>query len=427
MEGGPDKDIDHVFHLLFPTLQQKIIHAFTEVIKKASFFVSFNDLQRYIFIMLEKHVNLSPKEKETLNQALEKIYTNAHTEIYPLKEGFDMPDIRALQYAEKLHDFYLGRFFQGDRQLRLRVLGWMSQYYLEQGNPIGKGQKGVKEFLDAFGEYIVPQTEWKARQIIDTSVNFLRNSARLRAIQKAKITHYRWDATNDRLTCAACRSMDGRIFKTESAIRVLDMLEASEDPSLIKELKPIQTTVQKGPSSGLPNKFPPLHPHCRCRVVAEMEEVEMPISVETPEYAPKTITQMELEEEFTALTQKEIENKIKAHWGSDWFRPATGEKGVNAYKKSRNKAEDHFRKHGHEFGFSTAEEYYRTAKEVIKNPDEVYVERKKEKDYYIFKKGDAIVISEDETLLIKSFYRLKGQPFKQWVKEMRRDGFIKIL
>jgi hypothetical protein len=136
---------------------------------------------------------------------------------------------------------------------------------------------------------------------------------------------------------------------------------------------------------------------------------------------------MELEEEFTALTQKEIENKIKAHWGSDWFRPATGEKGVNAYKKSRNKAEDHFRKHGHEFGFSTAEEYYRTAKEVIKNPDEVYVERKKEKDYYIFKKGDAIVISEDETLLIKSFYRLKGQPFKQWVKEMRRDGFIKIL
>ncbi len=337
-----------------------------------------------------------------------------------------MPDIRALQYAEKLHDFYLGRFFQGDRQLRLRVLGWMSQYYLEQGNPIGKGQKGVKEFLDAFGEYIVPQTEWKARQIIDTSVNFLRNSARLRAIQKAKITHYRWDATNDRLTCAACRSMDGRIFKTESAIRVLDMLEASEDPSLIKELKPIQTTVQKGPSSSLPNKFPPLHPHCRCRVVAEMEELEMPVSVETPEYAPKTEFQRELQEEFGALTQKEIENKIKAHWGSDWFRPATGGKGINAYDRAKRDAKKHFRKHGHEFGFSTAEEYYREAKKVIQNPGEVYVERTNGKDYYIFKKGEAVVISEDETLLIRSFYRL-NKPFEQWVKERKRDAFIKIL
>ncbi len=256
MEGGPDKDIDRIFQLIFPAIEQKILRALSEIVEKARFFVSFNDLQRYILTTLEKHIRLSPEELEKLKEALETIYLSTHHEILPLREGFDTPDIRAIRYVERLHDFYLGRFFQGDVQIRLRAINWMSKYYLEKGNPIGKGQKGIREFLDEFGEYIKPQTEWKARQIIDTTVNFLRNSARLRALKKANIPYYRWDATNDRLTCAACRSMDGRVFQTEEAIRILDLLEASEDPSLLKELKPIQTTIQKGASRNLPNKFP---------------------------------------------------------------------------------------------------------------------------------------------------------------------------
>ena len=87
-------------------------------------------------------------------------------------------------------------------------------YYLKEGNPIDKGQEGIKEFLKHFGEYLRLQTEWKARQVIDTSINYLRNSARLRAIEKAKIKHYRWDAVGDRLTCTICKSYDGREFET---------------------------------------------------------------------------------------------------------------------------------------------------------------------------------------------------------------------
>jgi hypothetical protein len=245
-------------------------------------------------------------------------------------------------------------------------------------------------------------------------------------MKKAEIKYYRWDATNDRLTCAACRSMDGRVFRTEDAIRVLDMLEGSEDPSLLKELKPIQTTPHKGSSKDLLNKFPPLHPLCRCRVVMETEEVELPITVETPSYATKTVAQKELEDEFRALTPKEIDNRIKAHMGSDWLRPAAGEKGVNAYEKAKKNAEGHFKKHGNEFGYNTPQDYYNGAKQVIKNPDEVYVERTNKGDFYIFKKDDKIVVSSDDNLVIKSFYRL-GKPFEQWVKERQRDGFIKIL
>ncbi|MCS7279994.1 MAG: hypothetical protein NZ530_08145, partial [Thermodesulfobacteriaceae bacterium] len=96
----------------------------------------------------------------------------------------------------------------------------------------------------------------------DTSVNYLRNSARLRAFQRALIKYYRWDAVGDRLTCPACRSMDGRVFRTEDAVRVLDTIESSEDPTIVKELRPIITTQVRGPSAQILTKWPPLHPHC---------------------------------------------------------------------------------------------------------------------------------------------------------------------
>ncbi len=64
--------------------------------------------------------------------------------------------------------------------------------------------------------------------------------------------------------------------------------------------------------------------------------------METPEYTPKTIARREIEKEFNALSRKEIENRIKAHQGSDWFRPATGQKGINAYNKAKRSAEKAF-------------------------------------------------------------------------------------
>jgi len=162
---------------------------------------------------------------------------------------------------------------------------WMSKYYLEEGNPIGKGQKGIEEFLDKFGQYLKQRTESKARQIIDTSVNHLRNSARLRAMAKAQIKKYRWDATNDRLTCPYCRAMDGRIFEVKDAIRTLELIES--DPSVLPQVKPFLTTMnldklKTTPSSWLPSRIPPAHPHCRCRLSAYIEEIEetYPIAIE---------------------------------------------------------------------------------------------------------------------------------------------------
>jgi len=173
----------------------------------------------------------------------------------------------------------------------------------------------------------------------------------------------------------------------------------------------------------IPTRMPPLHPHCRCRVVMEIEERQMPITVESPAWAPKGISQRELEDEFKALSPQEIANRIKAHQGSDWLRPASGGKGVNAYKKAKTDLNRHFLKHAEDMGYNSITDYKRNVYGIIKKPDEVYVERKKGKTFYHFIKDNNVVISDDDNLSIVSFYRLDKN---RW-RNFNRDGIIRIL
>lgn len=423
MEGEFDREIEEILKTLFPTIKKGLIEAISETFKRASYFLTFQDFMKYLLSMLEQHVKLGATEWQPLWRTLERLYIEAHSEYIPISvKSFSLADSRAIQYALNLHDFYLGKFFQGDLQVRNRVLKWLADRYLEKGYPIGKDIKGIEEFKSQFQQYLLDTSEQKARQIIDTSVNYLRNSARLRAMQKAGIKKYRWDATNDRLTCAACRSMDGRVFEVEDAVRVLDTLESSGDPTLIKELRPIITVPQKGSSSSIPTKFPPLHPLCRCRAVMQTEEV-LPVSVETPLYAKGGSAQRELEDEFRALTKEEITNKIRAHLGADWLRPAKGGRGINAYEASKRKLNEHFNKHGKELGFKDIEGYKKAAVEIMKHPERVYVERHKGKTFYHFVKDDKIVVSEDDSLRIISFYMFNEN---RW-RGFRRDGLLRLI
>jgi hypothetical protein len=421
------KIVDNLFELLKDPLNSAIKDSLTASLKKALYFVSFSDLTRYILMMLEQKFNLSDKAKNALVTELEKIYKDTQANFFsenklPIKQELNTADVRAIQYALELHDFYLGKFFQNDKNIRLRVSKWFSDYYLKEGNPIGKGQKGVEEFLNQFGDYIRPQAEWKARQIIDTSVNYMRNSARIRAIQEANITTYRISAIGDRLTCSICRSYDGREFETKETVRLLDTIESS-DAKALADYKPFVGKPYTGASTNAPSKLPPFHAHCRCRVSVSTQTVEIPTTVERPSFAKNTLAQKELEEEYKSLTRKEIQNKIKAHLGSDWLRPTKGGKGTNAYEKAKDNLEKHFERHGKELGYKNIEKYKMGVYNVIKNPDAVYVERKNGQTWYHFIKDGKLVLSSDDSLWIKNFY-----PFdeKRW-KSFERDGLLRIL
>jgi len=423
--------IEGILKQILPVLLLQKEKALKESLSKATYFISFDDLTRYIIGALEEKVRLTPKARELIHRELKKIYEKTAAEAlrgFPVRYEFNLPDQRAVEYAVKLHDFHLGGFFRGDKELRLRVLRWFSEYYLKQGNPIGRGQKGIKEFIRLFGKYIQPQTEWKARQIIDTSVNFLRNSARIRAMQRAGVRKFRWDAVGDRLTCNACKSMDGRVFEVSEAIRVLDTIESSEDPSILKEVKPIITTPYKGPSRRAPVKFPPLHPHCRCRVVSWIEEIEeeLPVSLERPPGVPDTPLQRELEEEFSAFTGAELTNKIRAHLGSEWARPPAKAKKKHIKNFLGRYVEKHFNKHGKSVGVRDIEEYRKKAFAIIKNPERVYVERNAGGTYYVFFKDNLMVVSSDDNLSITTLHRRSPE---EWIEERVRksSAILRIL
>jgi SPP1 gp7 family putative phage head morphogenesis protein len=411
--------IDELLKKILPDFIKKVESALAEAFRFAPYFISFNDFTRFIMQELEQKVRLSPEHKEMLYSEFKRIYEKTQREAIagiPIRIDFNMADERTINYALSLTDFYLGKFFQGDKKLRLDVVKWLSKYYLEEGNPIGKGQEGIKHFLNEFGNYLKRRTEGKVRQIIDTSVNHLRNSARLRAIAKARITKYRWDAVGDRLTCPYCRTMDGRIFDTGEAIRTIELIES--DPASLPEVKPFLTSfpldkLKSLPSSRMPSKMPPAHPHCRCRIVAFIEEIEEPYPVVVEPAVPsrsleETAILQELTTELKALRPEEITARIKAHLGSDWRRNPDGTFDVKA---SRLKAE--FEKHAKALGVSSIEEYERLSYEVIKKPEHVFIQRvlnpqtKKYETNYIFVRNGVYVVSNDESLAIKTCGRLK--------------------
>jgi SPP1 gp7 family putative phage head morphogenesis protein len=411
--------IDELLKKILPDFIKKVESVLAEALRFAPYFISFHDFTRFIMQELEQKVRLSPEHKEMLYSEFRRIYEKTQKEAtagMPIRIEFNMADERSINYALSLSDFYLGKFFQGDKKLRLDVVKWLSKYYLEQGNPIGKGQEGIKHFLSEFGGYLKRRTEGKVRQIIDTSVNHLRNSARLRAIAKARIKKYRWDAVGDRLTCPYCRAMDGRIFDTGEAIRTLELIES--DPASLPEVKPFLTSfpldkLKTLSSPQMPSKMPPAHPHCRCRIVAFIEEIEEPYPVVVePAVPPRSMEEAailrELTTELKALRPEEITARIKAHLGSDWRRNPDGTFDAKA---SRLKAE--FEKHAKDLNVHSLKEYEQLSYEVIKKPNNVFIQRvlnpqtKKYETNYIFVKNDVYVVSNDESLAIKTCARLK--------------------
>jgi len=407
----PDEDYkkayEYQLNLITAFYKEGIQKALKEVLGFYKNFITFDDFANYIFYKLEEHTELTPEIKEKLLKNLEKIYKKAKKKVVTIETGLGIPDTRTMRFIDQMNDIYLGKFFKADQKTRLEVLKWMKNYYLNEGNPIGKGQTGVEEFLDKFGDYLKVKTENKARQIIDTTINFVRNAAAINGYKEVNIKEFVWDAVNDRLTCPACRSMDGRVIKTEYAVQQLE-----EVISKGLQAKPIITMPYKGKTDKAPGKFPPLHPSCRCSTYANIKDKEITFFVERPANKTLTPAQTHLESEFKNLTNDEIYYRVKAHQGASWYRLPKDWKKKDVENFLGRKLLDHFNNHGREVGAKTVEEYKKMAYEIIKNPDEIYVERiisypkgkPKEDTTFIFFKGDKKVVSSDDALAIKSFY-----------------------
>ncbi|GIW22248.1 MAG: hypothetical protein KatS3mg068_1255 [Candidatus Sericytochromatia bacterium] len=83
--------------------------------------------------------------------------------------------LRIQRYLQICNNF--GRFFNPDKNIQSQVLNWLNNYYLKEGNPIGKDQDGINQFINQFGNFLKIKSQSKARQIIDTSVSYIKSSS----------------------------------------------------------------------------------------------------------------------------------------------------------------------------------------------------------------------------------------------------------
>ena len=438
-----DKAIQSIMRLVRADLSIGLGNVIDEVSRRWMYYTAYTDLGRNSIYLLEKEMNLTgmtrqeirktindvyKEEKKPYNFALPQWERDATGKLIQVTAG--VTDANTLDFLNGMNDFYLGKFFQGDQNIRKDVLNWMNEYYIQKGNPLGKGQAGAREFLEKFKEQLSIKTEWKATQIIDTTVSFTRNSARIRGMSSAGITEYRVDAVGDRRTCATCRGLDGRIFKTQEAADQLDELEKA-DFSNLTEKRPILTGIITGSSEDVQVKFSPFHPNCHCKVVANYIPSNAKLGDVT--VPPGAIKNPELVSDYSALSPEERYNKIQAHLGSMWARLPNNAKKQEKWDNFNGLyKEDHYTKHvknrKEDLGVKTENEYEKLPMSIIKKPDSVYVERDtKGSDVYIFRRGKIMVASADESLSIASCYE---REVNEWIQERqtnKKSSIIRIL
>ncbi|KAA0257228.1 hypothetical protein FHQ18_11730 [Deferribacter autotrophicus] len=424
-----DRTLRELVKVFTRFFNEKKDEALREVLRFYKNFVVFDELAKYLLYKIEEKTALDDKTKGELLKVFQKFYEKEKkdkSKSLDIGYSFRQPDEQTITFINSLNDYYLGRFFHADSRVKKEALSWMNKYYLKSGNPIGKGQKGIVEFLTKFGDYLSEKSELKARQIIDTTMNTVRNFAHINSFVEAGVERFRWDATNDRLTCLACRSMDGRIIETKAAKEQVDMVINSR-PEDLPNIRPIITDYYKGKTSDFPLKTPPMHPLCRCTVAAEFESAPVKYEVIRPNGVSFTSEQFELEEMFSNLSNDEIHNKVKAHLGDVWARPPAEPKKKHLDSMLGKYITKKFEKHvilQKEFpNIQTIEEYERLAYNIIKNPQRVYVEIGNDNKYYFaFFDKDIMVITSDDNMSISSMYKIKDE---KWLKKARK-AIIKI-
>jgi SPP1 gp7 family putative phage head morphogenesis protein len=165
----------------------------------------------------------------------------------------------------------------------------------------GLGRRALAEELRRrLGErFALTDNHWLT--IASASLNRTRNVAQVRTYEIAEITHYEILVVNDKRLCPTCEYMDGRVFSVETALSVVNELEAADTPEDVKRLMPWLRWDEArqapyallggrrldlprgGADSARANRdvekvapLPPYHGRCRCTTVASVETVRRP-------------------------------------------------------------------------------------------------------------------------------------------------------
>jgi len=191
------------------------------------------------------------------------------------KFSFNAIDRRAIDYYKRSDSMYLGKFIT-DKSTKSKITAFIKEQHLTRKLPIGDNKEGINAFQKEFKKVLGMQ-DWKVRQIVDTTVNNMRNTAAINYMDQANVKNFEIIGVSDRLQCGYCAEMQGKKFSVQTSIEKIRQ-QTNSDPNYVSVDNPFLTAKYKSPedlkgveASTLQSQDidrPPYHPYCRDHVIA---------------------------------------------------------------------------------------------------------------------------------------------------------------
>lgn len=199
----------------------------------------------------------------------------------PVKIEFGGPDIRALDFFDRLDGFYFSSFVDNRRP---ELKAFFRREYLEKGAALFGRETGeaLDDFRKAAGGKLDRLNDHAVRTIITSSVQRTRNYAHILSLRQARFKYARVSAILDARTTEICRHLDGKLLKVSVAAKAIDRFVEMEPGEYALKLyqdkdgrafatDPVGYVKSRVSEDGViadslvaeGRGFPPYHPNCR--------------------------------------------------------------------------------------------------------------------------------------------------------------------
>lgn len=253
-------------------------NATVERLESVVIFNLLKDWNKNFVKRIDKDIKKNVSEAYNIFRQDEKVFKDAQgfskegQSFFTIPEAkFDLLDFRTIEYLNDLDRVYLGKFITDPDTIK-RVKNFINKAYLSN-NPLSS-KDNLDNFMEEFGE-LVDNESWKARRIIETTLNKSRNYANVMYINQAEIKKFEIVEIVDQLTCQWCAHVDGMEFEVSLEVEKIKDLTTGEIKDVIAK-SPFATTIPieqftkldaaaiQAQSTGVP----PNHGFCRGRLVA---------------------------------------------------------------------------------------------------------------------------------------------------------------
>lgn len=178
-----------------------------------------------------------------------------------IKPNWSMIDEKAREWCAENTTYWIGNHY--DAQLGQTIAKAIDEEVLQSG--LGRVEAGQK-LREVLGDrFLRSEVYW--RGLAANAINRARNFGGVQSMVDAEVEEYRIIAVMDARTSPICREMDGKVFRTEHAVKIRDDMIGAKDPEAVKAIAPWRDVDEvKGKDADALAKLgmalPPYHFHC---------------------------------------------------------------------------------------------------------------------------------------------------------------------